>query len=125
MITVGAKGSTLGLASTLLVEDNVVLRAVCRAVMEAAGNRVVDCATAEEALRIWTELQFDAVITDQRLDGRLTGTDLIVELTRTGAQARLVLISGLSEAPPALPEQATFLRKPFTADALLKALCAS
>lgn len=109
--------------TALLVEDNALLRGIYADLIEEAGYEVRACSTAEDALEICIGGIPDAVITDQQLAGALTGTDLLTRLVcRSHHTTRLILVSGITEAPTDLPKHATFLRKPFTADQLLLSL---
>lgn len=77
----------------LYVEDSEDLRITIGMLLEAPGRDIVSCATAEEALVLLAERQFDLLITDVSLPG-MSGTDLARKLLSTQPQHWVVLCSG-------------------------------
>ena len=81
----------------------------------------MECTTAEAAELIiastGTELQ--ALITDHRLTGAMSGVQLARYTRRRHPKLNIVIISGSAVKP--IPVNATFLQKPFTAAQLLEA----
>lgn len=107
----------------LLVEDDVFQREVLADILTADGFEVLECATAEAAeLIIATSgAEFQAVVTDQTLDGPMLGSELAAFARTMFPQLNVVLISGNEPAR----HRARFLRKPFSAEALLAAVRAA
>ena len=106
----------------LLVEDDVLQRAIFADILIAHGFEVVECATAEAAeLIIATSgAEFRAVVTDQNLDGPMLGSELAAFARTLFPQLNVVLISG--NDPPRDRGKVRFLRKPFSPEALLEAV---
>jgi DNA-binding NtrC family response regulator len=89
--------------------------------LSEAGYHVLECDNAEAALELSTRRKIFGVVTDERLAGSLSGSQLVTALMESAPFLRFVLISGeppLCELPPSI----VFLQKPFLADALLAAL---
>jgi DNA-binding NtrC family response regulator len=107
---------------TLLVEDDVLQRAVLADLLKDEGFEVVECTTAEAAELIvavsGTELQ--ALITDQDLAGAMSGVEL-AEYTR-GRYQHLNIIVMSGQNVQGLPANTTFLHKPFSPGRLLEAV---
>ncbi len=81
-------------AVTLLyVEDNEDLRTTISMLLEGPEREVMSCATAEEALEVLAEREFDIVITDVSLPG-MSGTDLARKLLAVKPERWVVLLSG-------------------------------
>ena len=107
---------------TLLVVDDAFQREALADLLKDEGFEVMECTTAEAAELIiastGTELQ--ALITDHRLAGAMSGVQLAQYARRRHPQLNIVIISGSSVKP--IPVNATFLQKPFTAARLLEAV---
>jgi two-component system response regulator FlrC len=108
----------------LLVEDEVSLRSLLRAVLQSRGFRVVAARDCDEALQTLREAErIDLLLTDVQL-GEMSGTELAHRVSKDYPTLGVLLTSGF------LPESShlesgmhegehQFLAKPFTADALL------
>ncbi|MDR7267764.1 PAS domain S-box-containing protein [Pelomonas saccharophila] len=77
----------------LFVEDNEDLREQIGYLLEEAGMRPESCATAEEALAMYSPERFDLVVTDVSLP-QMSGTDLARAILRITPKAWLVFASG-------------------------------
>ena len=110
----------------LLVEDEQDLRAGLARWLTEAGCHVIDAATAEEALALADDVDFDVLATDVVLPGA-SGTELVASIRAIRQQVHAVVFSGHTErrfgerAEP-IPKDAIFLRKPFDANDLIDAL---
>jgi DNA-binding NtrC family response regulator len=104
-----------------LVEDNLVLRKIFADVLFEAGYSVLECDSAEVALDLYREHEICAVVTDERLAGSMSGSQLLTKLAEMTPYAKLVLISG-EEPTRKLPAPIMFLCKPFVGGVLLSAL---
>jgi CheY-like chemotaxis protein len=65
--------------TVLVVEDDREVREVALAVLEAAGYRVIEAASGDDAhrlLRTCPDLRVDVLFTDVAMPGRLDGVDL-------------------------------------------------
>ena len=77
----------------LYVEDSDDLRETIGMLMEAPDRDITTCATAEEALAVFAEREFDVLITDVSLPG-MSGTDMTRKLLATRPNQWVVLCSG-------------------------------
>lgn len=77
----------------LLVDDNSHGLAARRSVLEELGYSIFASASAEEALSLFEQEEFDLVITDYKLPG-LSGVHLIQQLKRKAPGLPVILISG-------------------------------
>jgi PAS domain S-box-containing protein len=113
-----------GLA-VLVVDDEVRIAELVARMLELAGHRARIAGSAAEALAIAAEVRFDAIFSDVVL-GQDDGLDLLSQLRLSCPQARTIAVSGFAPSPDKLSAlQQTgigYLEKPFTLDALLRAL---
>lgn len=99
----------------LLVEDEPLLRAVLREGLECDGFRVATASTADVAWeQICGGLEFDILVTDVRMPGRLDGLDLARMIYTERPGVRIVVMSGFSSLNEFDHNMGAFLRKPFT-----------
>jgi CheY-like chemotaxis protein len=111
----------------LVVDDEAPVRLVTRHLLETFGYRVVVAAGGEEALAIHAsqESEIAAVLTDMMMPG-MDGPTIIRSLRQRTPKLPIIAASGV---PPQGPDGAAahaavnhFLPKPYSAEALLKAL---
>lgn len=106
----------------LLVEDDAFQREVMADILKDEGFEVIECETAEAAELIvastGTELQ--ALVTDHKLPGAMSGIALAEYARRKHPKMNVIVISGTSVAP--LPVNTKFLQKPFAPSRLLDAV---
>jgi CheY-like chemotaxis protein len=110
-------------SSVLIVEDEEAVRYLSRVVLERAGYRVFEAATANQAESVLSEVgPVDVLVADVMLPGG-RGPDLFKRLRPRYPALRAVFMSGYIDE--AIPEEARidptmrFLQKPFVAEALL------
>lgn len=98
----------------LYVEDNPDLRETIGMLMEAEGQTVISCATAEEALALDMDDPFDVLVSDVSLPG-MSGTDLARQLLAVDPQRWIVLCTGydLGEYTTGWGPNVRTLLKPF------------
>lgn len=107
--------------TVLVVDDEAGVRAAIRAILEEAGYRVTDHASAEELLadRIQSN---SCVIADVRMQ-KMDGLELQEEITRRGLELPVIIVTGRADVPLAVRAMKSgaidFLEKPFDADVLL------
>lgn len=108
--------------SILVVEDNQDARAMLSELLLVLGHAVEGAGSAEQALEILEEKQFDILLTDHALPG-MTGLELARTVAARGLGMRIIFSSGYG-APetPGLEVKPAFLPKPFTLAALQKVL---
>lgn len=106
----------------LLVEDDVLQRALLADALKDDGFEVIECASAEAAELVvastGTELQ--ALITDHNLAGEMTGAELAQYSRRSNPKVQVILMSGTLVNP--MPRDTLFLQKPFPPSQLLAAV---
>jgi CheY-like chemotaxis protein len=112
----------------LLVEDEDMVRALARRVLEAGGHRVVEAVDGFEALQKAQEIPGGpgALVTDIVMP-RMGGPSLAQELRKLSPELPIVVVSGYPDSgsdPGAaeLPQDMVFLVKPFQPAGLLAAL---
>jgi DNA-binding NtrC family response regulator len=107
---------------TLLVEDDALQREVLADLLKDEGFEVVECSTAEAAELIvatsGTELR--ALITDEKLAGTMSGTELAEYARRSFPNMNIILMSGKKVSR--VPASTTFLHKPFPPANFLEAV---
>jgi CheY-like chemotaxis protein len=117
--------SSGGTETILLVEDEVVLRNVCRAYLESKGYTVLEAGNAKEAMKICQshDRPIHVLITDIVMPG-LGGLELAKAALEMRPALSVVLVSGYTDRP--LDREAIrfgkFLQKPFSFDALARTL---
>jgi signal transduction histidine kinase len=110
-------------ATVLVVEDEDMLRAALRRLLERGGYHVIDAPDAKAALQLLgsTERQIDLLLTDVVMPG-MNGYDLAQCVLAYHADARVLLVSGYHDEVTAHEDADTnfaTLEKPFTGPALL------
>jgi len=113
-------------ASILLIDDDAALRAVTTEILREAGYTVDEAPDGKSALELYEAGQHDLVITDIAMPD-MDGLELIMTLSHSVPQPRLIAISGDSQfseslyLPTArqLGVQGT-LTKPIRSEALLQ-----
>jgi DNA-binding NtrC family response regulator len=70
------------LARLLLVEDESIARFQLTQFLTDEGYTVIPVASGEEALKLFQNETFDVVITDFKLTGAVTGTDVLKAFER-------------------------------------------
>jgi CheY-like chemotaxis protein len=125
----GARGVAPPAASTrqervLVVEDNALVRATTCRTLESAGYRVMQAASAEEALRDGArDGPLDLVLTDVGLPG-LDGRELVEQLRAERPGLKALLVSGHTGDTKVDPAEfgGAFLQKPYAPAVLLAAV---
>jgi PAS domain S-box-containing protein len=93
-----ARNDTAGVqdARILLVDDEEMLRKPACAFFQKAGFRATEASSSEEALRIFSEQEFDLVITDLVMPG-MNGKELGDELKKRSPNLPVIYISGYAQ----------------------------
>lgn len=113
------------LKTVLLVEEEGGIRALVRKILDRNGYLVLEASNAEQALRISAAHLgvIDLLVTGMALPGA-TGRELAGQLESARPALKTVYVFGYTSKDIALaadlPENAPFLQKPFSLDALLK-----
>ena len=98
----------------LVVEDDMLQREGVAALLEESEMDVVQCDTAEEALRALEKLGecVSLIFTNVKLNGKIDGVELAHFSTQRYPTIRVIVTSGLA-LKKTLPEGATFMPKPW------------
>jgi two-component system response regulator (stage 0 sporulation protein F) len=114
------------MASILIIDDEEIIRALLRSVLEGAGYEVTEAANGRIGLDLYRQNPRDLVITDILMP-ELNGLDMLLELTREFLRAKVIAISGAGEGKNVLDvakllgARQTF-HKPFSVSKLLGAV---
>src|SRR5215210_224953 len=105
------------LPTTLVIDDDEVVRKTCVELLEARGHKTLSAASVGEGLRLFSEHKPAAVLLDLRLpDG--TGIDVLRELQRQAPGTPVIVISGhgsVAEAVEAMRVGASdYVEKPIS-----------
>jgi CheY-like chemotaxis protein len=112
----------------LLVEDEAPVREVTTAILQKHGYRVLQAASADEALEAWKwhALRIDLLLTDMVLPGQVTGPELAERFRAGKPNLKVICLSGYGREDsaqfPALPPGSHFLRKPCRPRVLARAV---
>jgi DNA-binding response OmpR family regulator len=106
----------------LIVEDEQPVRQLMRITLEQSGYEVVEAATGEEGVAIYSDgSAWDVVLLDQRLPG-IDGLEVLRRLRERNADAAVVMVTAYATidlAVEAMKLGATdFLRKPTTPETI-------
>jgi signal transduction histidine kinase/ActR/RegA family two-component response regulator len=116
-----------GTETVLLVEDEETVRALAREVLKRQGYRVLDVRNGAEALAAWraSPVPVHLLVTDLIMP-EMNGRDLVDELSAKHPALKVLYISGYTDHAivlnGTLHPNAAFLQKPFTPEALTRAV---
>lgn len=110
----------------LLIEDDLEVRKILRLLLESYGYRVIAAASGGEGLEMFRDNQdiVRVTVTDMRMQG-MQGTEVIKELRRINALARIVVVSGLRNIRELISEEPgrlVFVPKPMSKSELIAAV---
>ncbi|NNE91603.1 MAG: ABC transporter substrate-binding protein [Verrucomicrobiales bacterium] len=117
-----------GTETILLVEDEAMVRLIAKKILTMNGYRVIEAADGPAALEIWASQrgEIDLLVTDVVMPEGLTGHELAEKLKADKPELSVVYTSGYSaeifRGEAVIPEEATFLPKPYLPDDLLKSV---
>ena len=101
----------------LVVDDDADTCALIADILEDEGYRVHPCRSAERALEILKQEQFDVILSDIRMP-RVTGIDLLLQVRRMKLPTAVVLITAYASLETAIQalrgEAFDYLIKPFS-----------
>ncbi|MBZ5507779.1 MAG: PAS domain-containing protein [Acidobacteriia bacterium] len=118
-----ATAPSVGLQTILIVEDEPSLRALLADYVRESGYRILEAASATEAIEVVRNEKLDLLITDIVMPGG-SGQDLASTLSLSHAGLRIIFMSGYADNV-ALQEAASqpgvfFVPKPFTLKHMLE-----
>jgi len=110
--------------TVLVVEDDDILRDLLVEALSLIDVIAVECSSADDALQLLrAEDSFALVITDVCMPGSMDGLGLAQSIWARKPDLPVILSSGNRVSSiDRLPENASFLRKPWTLDELLHAV---
>ncbi len=116
-----------GTEHVLVVEDDAAVRRGLVRMLQAAGYRVSEASSGQEALDLWSGLDpVDLVLTDLMMPGGATGLDLVDALRARRPGVKVILMSGYSHGmiePGQLAARGVhFIAKPMTREALARVM---
>ena len=105
----------------LVVEHDASQREFVAELLRSKGLEVVECSSSEvaELVLVSTGPELRALVTDVELGGETSGLELAQYAKRKFPDLNVVMVSGRS---PYVPQDASFLRKPYQPDQLLDAI---
>ena len=108
----------------LLIEDEPLIRMGTSAMLEDGGYRVLEAGDADEAQAVLAEHpEISVVVTDVQMPGTTDGLALTSILKRDYSHIRVLVTSGRTGLQEAREHGAAdYLSKPYTADAIQRAL---
>src|SRR3984957_18874504 len=108
--------------TALVVEDDTLQRETLADLLKDGGLEVIECASAEAAELVVasTGTELKALVTDVSLSGEMSGVELAQFAKRKFPHINVVVVSGRS--PPYIPQNASFLLKPYRPRELLEAV---
>jgi two-component system, response regulator, stage 0 sporulation protein F len=114
------------MATILVIDDQKPIRALLRAALEGDGHEVLEASNGLLGLERYRERAADLIITDLHMP-EMNGLELMLELTRSVPNIKVIVMSGRLErtgelnAAKLLGARQTF-QKPFDIRALLDAV---
>ncbi len=106
--------------TVLIVDDEPFIRLHACGVMEEAGYPTMEAGDAAEAMRMLADGRITIVITDIEMPGSMDGLDLARRVRATWPHIAVIVSSGRRlPRPEELPEEISFLSKPFSPERLL------
>ena len=109
----------------LVVDDEEVIRDVCAQILTNEGYEVATASSGKQALRMVSEITYDAVVTDIMMPD-MSGLELLEILRSTNLDVCTIVITGLGTFDMATQSDRLgareFVVKPFTPDELSEAV---
>lgn len=120
MVPVRSSVPTYGLATILLVEDDVLERMSLADQLRSAGYVVLEAWNADEALDLLNRNGVQVVLSDIRLPGRMDGVELAHVIREQNPRIKIVLASGQSFSTRHWFDTDGFFPKPYNAVRLIE-----
>jgi CheY-like chemotaxis protein len=121
----GAAALPRGRGTVLVVEDEAAVRITTRRVLERHGFAVLEARHGADALLVWREHgeSIVGIVTDLRMP-EMGGRELVAQLRADRPDLPVVYVSGYSDrvSVNVAGGHDRFVEKPFTAEALLRAV---
>jgi two-component system, response regulator PdtaR len=120
VVPVRSSVPTYGLATILLVEDDVLERMSLADQLRSAGYVVLEAWNADEALDLLNRNGVQVVLSDIRLPGRMDGVELAHVIREQNPRIKIVLASGQSFSTRHWFDTDGFFPKPYNAVRLIE-----
>lgn len=108
--------------SILIVDDEEVLRSVCRRVLAPMGYQIDTAANADEAIHKLNAGSFDLVLTDLAMPGSMNGAGLLNHIHAHWPSIKVLMMTAFPDLESAIGTMKggalDYLVKPFTHDQL-------
>jgi len=103
--------------SVLIIDDDYAALKALSSLMTALGaQQVQEAETAEQALKLVEQEQFDLIVSDYRLDG-MSGVEFLEKVRAKGNQTPVLVLSGSPDKKGVIRttqlKKADFFTKPF------------
>jgi two-component system response regulator (stage 0 sporulation protein F) len=85
------------MATILVIDDQEPIRSLLRAVLEGASYQVLEASNGRRGLEVYRERSADLIITDIVMP-EMDGLELILELTRSFLNVKVIAITGAMES---------------------------
>jgi CheY-like chemotaxis protein len=105
------------MAMSLVVEDDAELRMLVSMLLEEALDaRILECESAEAAVEVLERYgrDIDVMVTDIDLAGGMSGLELAAIARERFPELKVIVTSGKTR-PESMPDDATYLQKPWRA----------
>ena len=118
---IGTRDMSSSLACVLVVEDEALIRMSLVDELEDVGFRVLEAATADEAMGILKDNpNIEAIFTDIDMPGSIDGLKLAKLVGQSHPDMAILLTSGYLKIPKNdLPETVGFIPKPYEIDVVV------
>lgn len=103
----------------LVVEDEMLLRAMLSEILRDAGYAVIEAGSGDEAMTILSEQSPDLIVTDVRMPGSIDGIQLTALVRATNLTLPIIITSAhLVHIADPTNGRTHFLPKPYDFDAV-------
>ncbi len=85
------------MATILVIDDQEPIRSLLRTVLEGAGHQVLEASNGRRGLEVYRGQSVDLIITDIVMP-EMDGLELILELTRSFLNVKVIAITGALES---------------------------
>lgn len=117
--------SKMGMPRVLIVDDEVQLAEIYRAVLQSAGAKVKVAYDAADAVDLIESFSPDVIVSDIRMP-EVRGDELLVALSSYDPHLPVILVTGMDRAKIAIPKESQnlfhLLHKPIEYDQLIRAV---
>lgn len=117
--------SKIGMPRVLIVDDEVQLAEIYRAVLQSAGAKVKVAYDAADAVDLIKDFTPDIIVSDIRMP-EVRGDELLVALSSYDPDLPVILVTGLEKSKISIPKESAnlfhLLHKPIEYDQLIRAV---